>query len=331
MSSPPVGLVSRLQRARGHRISGSGDSGFQDETEVCSADDCPDTHPDNSTVRDDEPTIESIVETAEDAMISINLCEEEQEVEGSDSMVHVKLCERSLPIPNQSKPTRSHQGSQGQTSSNNVQMGQSSSSSASSSQYRSTEETKKHLPNIDSPDKVAITDATSVDSAHDVLAEARLTEEGFVELALDHNAANNINKEHDQMDEAGGDGDVDLNRKTKPVISAEVKKATLSLDLGVKTTTKSHMGRSLSSPMLGQSHTDNSPDTQMNTPGLSPVTPAYAKVRHFAQSPVVTFRHLPICKNPYMSPYLAREQLLRPLCPIYFVVWCFFIYISPNI
>ncbi len=57
-----------------------------------------------------------------------------------------------------------------------------------------------------------------------------------------------------------------------------------------------------------------------HNPESNPVTPTYAKVRHFAQSPVQYFRHLPIAKNPYMSPFLASDELLRDMCPVYFMV-----------
>ena len=48
--------------------------------------------------------------------------------------------------------------------------------------------------------------------------------------------------------------------------------------------------------------------------------PTYAQIRHFAQSPVVQFRHMPIVKNPYMSPYLAPDHLLCHMPPVHFVV-----------
>ena len=48
--------------------------------------------------------------------------------------------------------------------------------------------------------------------------------------------------------------------------------------------------------------------------------PTYAQIRHFAQSPVVQFRHMPIAKNPYMSPYLAPDSLLAEMPPAYFQV-----------
>ena len=52
--------------------------------------------------------------------------------------------------------------------------------------------------------------------------------------------------------------------------------------------------------------------------------PIYAQIRHFAQSPVLTFRHMPISKNPYMSPYLAVDSMLKQMCPVHFVVSLFF-------
>lgn len=59
-------------------------------------------------------------------------------------------------------------------------------------------------------------------------------------------------------------------------------------------------------------------DMSLESPFGSP--PAYAQIRHFAQSPMVQFRHMPIVKNPYMSPFLAREDLLQNLPPTYFIV-----------
>ena len=52
--------------------------------------------------------------------------------------------------------------------------------------------------------------------------------------------------------------------------------------------------------------------------------PVYAQIRHFAQSPVLTFRHMPISKNPYMSPYLASDSMLKQMCPVHFVVSFYF-------
>ena len=49
-------------------------------------------------------------------------------------------------------------------------------------------------------------------------------------------------------------------------------------------------------------------------------TPTYAKMRHFAQSPVRQFSRVVIGSDPYMSPLLASDDLLSNLCPIHFLV-----------
>ena len=50
------------------------------------------------------------------------------------------------------------------------------------------------------------------------------------------------------------------------------------------------------------------------------MVPHYAQIRHFAQSPIMQFKDLPIATNPYMSPQLASDDQLKTLCPIYLVV-----------
>lgn len=53
-------------------------------------------------------------------------------------------------------------------------------------------------------------------------------------------------------------------------------------------------------------------------------TPTYAKMRHFTQSPVsvadTMTRHAQCPDDGYMSPLSASDDLLRQMCPIYFVV-----------
>jgi len=51
-------------------------------------------------------------------------------------------------------------------------------------------------------------------------------------------------------------------------------------------------------------------------------TPTYAKMRHFAQSPVQqsSTRAVVVARNPYMSPLLASDDLLADMCPVYLVV-----------
>jgi len=51
-------------------------------------------------------------------------------------------------------------------------------------------------------------------------------------------------------------------------------------------------------------------------------TPTYAKMRHFAQSPLNTLSS-PLTlhdRDPFMSPLLATDDLLIHICPVYFVV-----------
>jgi len=51
-------------------------------------------------------------------------------------------------------------------------------------------------------------------------------------------------------------------------------------------------------------------------------TPTYAKMRHFAQSPVSKSRNItvPCTHDAYMSPLLATDDLLAQMCPVYCVV-----------
>lgn len=52
-------------------------------------------------------------------------------------------------------------------------------------------------------------------------------------------------------------------------------------------------------------------------------TPTYAKMRHFAQSPVQQpFARVAtaVARNPYMSPLLAGDELLADMCPVYLIV-----------
>jgi hypothetical protein len=55
-------------------------------------------------------------------------------------------------------------------------------------------------------------------------------------------------------------------------------------------------------------------------------TPTYAKMRHFAQSPIQQpFARVAtaVARNPYMSPLLAGDDLLADMCPVYLVVCLF--------
>ncbi len=131
--------------------------------------------------------------------------------------------------------------------------------------------------------------------------------------------------------------------QTKKTTDMSEKKTKMRLDLGSNPPggkrsdlPSSPPGRKMlkspSEPMFHSAHSnigngDASPGSPMKTPQAdisldTPLgsPPSYAQIRHFAQSPVVQFRHMPIAKNPYMSPYLAREDLVDRLPPVYLVV-----------
>ena len=81
------------------------------------------------------------------------------------------------------------------------------------------------------------------------------------------------------------------------------------------------LSKSPSSPVLSSfhnSHTFSEGLHSTTSPFGSP--PVYAKMRHFAQSPMQQFHHMPLAKNPYMSPLMATDEQLRGICPVYLVV-----------
>ena len=79
--------------------------------------------------------------------------------------------------------------------------------------------------------------------------------------------------------------------------------------------TSSSCKRSATSPSLSR---DESDPNLSSSPHVT--TPSYAKMRHIAQSPVAQLTHLPVTNNPYMSPFLADEEMLSLLPPVYLVV-----------
>ena len=125
---------------------------------------------------------------------------------------------------------------------------------------------------------------------------------------------------------------------TKPTDNNDIVKSGFNLDFNKVRHRKKADGvllRSPSSPSLTslqqkiQAQSPLTPTSPyLGSDGvLSATTPTYAKIRHFAQSPVQHFKHLPISKNPYMSPYLGKPDLLQGLCPRYFVVGLVQIYL----
>lgn len=59
--------------------------------------------------------------------------------------------------------------------------------------------------------------------------------------------------------------------------------------------------------------------SSLNYAGSLNFVPLKAAKQHILHSPLTAFRHLPIVKNPYMSPLLASEDLLKDLPPVYLV------------
>jgi len=60
--------------------------------------------------------------------------------------------------------------------------------------------------------------------------------------------------------------------------------------------------------------------SSLNYAGSLNFVPLKAAKQHILHSPLTAFRHLPIVKNPYMSPLLASDDLLKDLPPVYLVV-----------
>ncbi|XP_052059671.1 hormone-sensitive lipase-like [Mytilus californianus] len=66
-------------------------------------------------------------------------------------------------------------------------------------------------------------------------------------------------------------------------------------------------------------HSDSDSSFVTNCTGTLNFVPLRAAKHHIQHSPLTAFRHLPIVKNPYMSPLLASEELLKDLPPVYLV------------
>lgn len=120
---------------------------------------------------------------------------------------------------------------------------------------------------------------------------------------------------------------------TKPQKKSELH---LNLDVVRRRKAMSSMGKSTSSPTFVTPVETPSSILSFVSAGASPqscfvnegpfFTPTYAKMRHFAQSPVRQFKPLVVDRNPFMSPLYAGDDDLRALCPVYLVVsfvFCF--------
>lgn len=71
---------------------------------------------------------------------------------------------------------------------------------------------------------------------------------------------------------------------------------------------------------VNQNSVSDTSDSGLNYAGSLNFVPLKAAKEHILHSPLTAFRHLPIVKNPYMSPLLATDDLLKDLPPVYLVV-----------
>lgn len=71
-------------------------------------------------------------------------------------------------------------------------------------------------------------------------------------------------------------------------------------------------------------HSPSQPNFSTFHHSSTPVTsaPLFAKIKEeeTEPSPMSLFHHMPLAKNPYMSPLLASDKQLEDLCPVYLVV-----------
>ena len=201
--------------------------------------------------------------------------------------------------------------------------------------------THRYTPSVDSgyhgstKGGVSTRDAHSGESSADesVMASKTASPQSEVEGGISLNSIPDLVNQIKQ-----GATEFDLGHNTEPhsvTDSMESSKSSLTLDLTAflrRRKQSSGLKRSPSSPIFNSLQqklklkdrvvSPVSPSSPfLGSDGiLGATTPTYAKIRHFAQSPVQHFKHLPISRNPFMSPFLASPELLRDLCPMYFVV-----------
>lgn len=84
----------------------------------------------------------------------------------------------------------------------------------------------------------------------------------------------------------------------------------------------SALTKQMSMSCISESSSSNDLSFFQNGIGALNFEPIKAAKHHIDHSPLTAFRHLPIVKNPYMSPLLASDELLKDLPPVYLVVSC---------
>lgn len=123
------------------------------------------------------------------------------------------------------------------------------------------------------------------------------------------------------------ENDVEKDSTNEKASVSPISKERMRLDLA---DTGRHVSQHHS---LRMAKSPSTPAMSLNQPSGTPVDPpkrredcpfwcppVYAQVRHFAQSPVLQFRHMPIATNPYMSPFLAPAELICKMPKVCFMV-----------
>lgn len=80
---------------------------------------------------------------------------------------------------------------------------------------------------------------------------------------------------------------------------------------------KDHLHQTVSSPQFFSDAFGSSPILLPPPDSSSPLMSNYARLCHFAQSPMEKSKNIKNSNDPYVSPALASDSLLRNLCPVY--------------
>lgn len=81
-----------------------------------------------------------------------------------------------------------------------------------------------------------------------------------------------------------------------------------------------HLHQTVSSPQFFSDTCGSTPHLVPPPDSSSPLMSNYAKLCHFAQSPMENSKDIKMANDPYVSPPLASDDLLRKLCPVYVLV-----------
>lgn len=81
-----------------------------------------------------------------------------------------------------------------------------------------------------------------------------------------------------------------------------------------------HLHHTVSSPQFSSDGYGSTPVLLPPPDSSSPLMSNYAKLCHFDQSPMENSKDIKNASDPYVSPPLASDDLLRKLCPVYVMV-----------